>query len=177
MRPLDPNDIEAELSYAYVHAVAASAQVSCQVANRHADNCGVDAHLTGWSPFPNGGDHLDHLDEVDIKVQLKATINSAALVGDCWSYFLKEVARYDDLRSQALSLPRILVVLFLPRDSAQWLVHTDDALRLQKCAYWVCLRGAPPSTNKTGETVYLPKCQRFDKGGLQDLMGRIARRD
>lgn len=173
MTPLTSNDIEAELSYAYVHAVAASASVSCKVANRHEDNGGVDAQLTGWAPFPDGGSQT----EVDIKVQLKATVKNPAVVAGAWSYFVKGVARYDDLRSAALSLPRILVVLFLPGDPTKWLVHTEDALSLQRCAYWVSLRGAPPSTNETGETVYLPRTQRFDKDGLLNLMGRISRRD
>jgi hypothetical protein len=173
MKPFTSNDIEAELSYAYVHAVAASACVSCTVSNRHADNAGVDAQLTGWGPFPDGGAQT----EVDIKVQLKATMKNPGAVAGAWSYFMKGVARYDDLRSEALALPRILVVLFLPSDPTKWLVHTDDALSLQRCAYWVSLRGAPPSANDTGETVYLPRSQRFDRDGLRSLMGRISRRD
>jgi len=37
--------------------------------------------------------------------------------------------------------------------------------------------GAPPATNRTGETVYLPRAQRFDKDGLLKLMGRFSRKD
>lgn len=55
MRPLTPENIESELSYAYLHAVAARAGVGCKVSNRHDDNAGVDAELTGWGPFPDGG--------------------------------------------------------------------------------------------------------------------------
>jgi hypothetical protein len=46
---------------------------------------------------------------------------------------------------------------------------------MQKCAHWVSLRGANPSTNKTGETVYLPKDQVFSPDGLRVLMTRLSR--
>lgn len=55
MKALSPRNIESELSYAYLHAVAASAGVDCGIATRHEDNAGVDARLTGWGPFPGGG--------------------------------------------------------------------------------------------------------------------------
>lgn len=173
MKPLSSNDIEAELSYAYLHAVAAHAGVSCKVGSRHDDNAGIDAELTGWGPFPEGG----YLEEIDIKVQLKATVKSPAANGACWSYSLAGIHRYNDLRSEVISVPRILVVLFLPNDSTEWLSHTEDALTLRQCAYWVSLRGAEPSDNNTAQTVYLPKAQRFDPNGLQALMARLSRRD
>lgn len=44
MKPLYTNDIEAELSYAYLHAVASKAAVCCKAGNRHDDNAGIDAH-------------------------------------------------------------------------------------------------------------------------------------
>lgn len=109
MRPLSAENVESELSYAYLHAVAAHAKVGCEVAGRHDDNAGVDAKLTGWGPFPGGG----YRNEVDIKVQLKATKQQPAIVGNCWSYSLRGIARYDDLRTEAVSTPRILVVLSL----------------------------------------------------------------
>ena len=174
MKPLSPNDIEAELSYAYLHAVAARAGVGCKVVeSRHDDNAGVDAALTGWGPFPEGG----YLEEVDLKIQLKATIKSPGTGGEYCSYSLQGIQRYDDLRNEALGTPRILVVLFLPDDPDQWLHHAEDALTLRRCAYWVSLRGAEPSDNKTAQTVYLPRTQRFDPDGLLALMARLSHRN
>jgi len=173
MKPLSTQNIEAELSYAYVHAVASHAGVGCKVAGRHDDNTGVDALLTGWGPFPNGG----YREEVDLKIQLKATIKPPGRVNDCFSYSLSGIARYDDLRTETVATPRILVVLFLPDDRNDWLTHDEDALQLRQCAYWVSLRGAPPSANRTAQTVYLPKAQRFDPQGLQDLLARLSRND
>ncbi|CAK0768443.1 hypothetical protein CCP3SC1AL1_4480001 [Gammaproteobacteria bacterium] len=48
MNQLSSNDIESELSYAYLHAVAAKAGVGCKIGSRHDDNAGIDAVLTGW---------------------------------------------------------------------------------------------------------------------------------
>lgn len=48
-------NIESELSYAYLHAIAANAGVACAVTGRHLDNVAVDAMLTGWGPFQGGG--------------------------------------------------------------------------------------------------------------------------
>lgn len=171
MKPLTPQNIESELSYAYLHAVASSTGASCVVAGRHEDNAGVDAKLVGWGPFPAGG----YRTEIDLKVQLKATIGAPTESGGALSFNLKGIQQYDDLRSETVSTPRILVVLFLPGTQSEWITHTDDALSLHKCAYWVSLRGAPPSTNKTAQTVYLPKVQRFDSAGLTALFAAISR--
>lgn len=173
MRPLSSENIESELSYAYLHAVAARAGVGCKVSSRHDDNAGVDAELTGWGPFPNGG----YRQEVDIKVQLKATVKSPTIVGDSLSYSLAGINRYNDLRTDTVSTPRILVVLFLPSDDKEWLKHTEDALLLRNCAYWVSLRGAAPSNNATAQTVYFPKTQKFDPGGLTGILTRVSKNE
>jgi hypothetical protein len=173
MSPFTLENIESELSYAYLHAVASKAGISCKVAGRHEDNTGVDAQLVGWGPFPNGG----WRQEVDLKIQLKATIKQPTTVGNSLSYSLSGITRYNDLRSEALATPRILVVLFLPENADSWITHTDDALSLHRCAYWVSLRGAKPSENKTAQTVYLPKAQRFDAEGLTSLIATLSRNE
>lgn len=170
MQPLSDQNIESELSYAYLHAVAAHAGVACKVAGRHDDNAGIDAEMTAWGPFPNGG----YRTEIDVKVQLKATVHQPAKVGNCLSYSLDGIGRYDDLRTDTLSTPRILVVLFLPANKAEWLSHTEDVLSLRNCAYWVSLRGAPASRNETAQTVYLPCAQRFGPDELTALMTELS---
>ena len=170
MKPLTDANIEAELSYAYLHAVASSARVGCEVTGRTWDNAGVDARLVGWGPFAGG-----YLSEVEINVQLKATIRSPVEKGDALSYRFAKLAQYDHLRCDTVSTPRILVVLYLPPHKHAWTTHTSDALSLHRCAYWVSLRGAVPSDNDASQTVYLPKNQRFDAEGLMRLMSSIAR--
>jgi hypothetical protein len=67
--------------------------------------------------------------------------------------------------------------LFLPSDEKDWLVHTEDALLLKNCAYWVSLRGASASSNATAQTVYLPKDQTFDPNGLINILAKISKNE
>jgi len=173
MNALPLPDIESELSYAYLHAVASKAGMSCKVDTRHADNNGIDAQLTAWGPFPNGG----YLNEIDLKIQLKATKTPPADDGTHLSYFLRGVRQYDDLRAETVAIPRILVVLFLPEEPKRWLQHSVDELILRRCAYWESLRGAPSISTSSGTTVKMPKKQIFSPEGLAALAARLSRRD
>lgn len=173
MQALSSLNVESELSYAYLHAVASRAAMSCRDGNRHEDNNGIDATLTAWPPFVAG----NALTEVDIKVQLKATIGTPTDDGTHYSYFLQGVNRYHDLRTEAVVAARILVVLFLPSDETEWVTHSPDELVLRRCAYWQSLRGAPDITTSSGTTVRLPKTQPFSPEGLSQLAARLARRD
>lgn len=172
MRALSPPNIESELSYAYLHAVASTAGISCRDGNRHEDNNGIDAQLTAWLPYVSA----TTLTEVDIKVQLKATIAEPTDDGLNYEYRLKGASRYNDLRSETIGIARILVVLFLPRDAAEWLTHAPDQLALRRCAYWQSLRGAPEITAGS-VVVKLPKTQLFSPDQLTQLAGRLSRRD
>ena len=170
MRSLSPPDIESELSYAYLHAVASHAGMSCHVGSRHEDNNGIDATLTAWGPFASGG----YLTEVTIKVQLKATSCVPDSDGENLSFFLKGVGRYDDLRTETVSTARILVVLFLPPDAEMWLEHSSEQLALRRCAYWQSLRGAPATSNASGATVKLPIGQEFNAQALRNLAAMLS---
>jgi Domain of unknown function (DUF4365) len=173
MRPLESRDIESELSYAYLHAVASHAGMSCKWGTRHDDNRGIDAQLVGWGPFENGG----YLREVSLHVQLKATVRSPADDGTHLSYFLQGTAQYDDLRANDYAIPRFLMVLFLPENSAHWLNHTPEQLAIKNCAYWVSLAGAPSTENVSGATVKIPKSQVLHAQELRAICARLSRRD
>jgi hypothetical protein len=172
MRALSPPNIESEISYAYLHAVASKAGMSCRDANRHEDNNGIDAQLTAWLPYENP----ETLTEIDIKVQLKATIAAPDDDGLNYEYRLQGANRYNDLRSETLSIARILIVLFLPRDAETWLSHSPEQLVLRRCAYWQSLRGAPEIAAGS-VVVKLPKTQPFSPDQLTQLARRLSRRD
>lgn len=172
MNPLSQIDIESELSYAYLHAVASKAGFACEVRGRHLDNRGVDAEITGWG-LKTGKPRT----EASVNVQLKATVTKPAAKNNHLSYFLDEVKRYDDLRTEDLQTPRILVVLFLPREHDDWLVISEEQLLMKKAAYWVSLAGADSSANNSGQTVYLPKTQLFNPENLTDILTKIAQKE
>jgi hypothetical protein len=146
------NNIKAELSYAYLHAVAARAGFGCEYAGRHSDNAGVDAYLRIKERLASDSKHTNF----PVEVQLKSTSKPPVLEAGRYSFWLDDLERYDDLRVRSAPMPRLLAVLFLPENAAQWLEQSEDALISRRCAYWVSLWDAPPSSNKSGQTVYLP---------------------
>lgn len=167
---MTPADIEAQLSYAYLHAVASHAGIACQEATRARDNAGIDATLHWIRDFGDAA----ALTEISLHIQLKATSQAPARADGRLSYFLREVEQYDRLRQDSAMPPRILAVLFLPRDHAEWLRYSPERLVLQHAAYWVSLVDAPPSPNRSGQTVYIPETQQLSPIGLQDLFRRLA---
>lgn len=175
MALLPSNEVESELSYAYLHAVAAQARMSCSVATRHEDNMGIDATVRAVERF----DKDSILTDLTLDIQLKATLKKNFRQKDeKISYFLREISRYDKLRKKTVAIPRILVVLFLPDDSEEWLVWSEESLSMRECAWWVSLYGANPvKETKTGTTVYLPTNQPFNPKQLRDIMTRLSKEE
>jgi hypothetical protein len=162
-------DIEAQLSYAYLHAAAVHAGLECRQATAVEDKEGIDAVVTAYGEVPG-----TWRTQVTINIQLKATIKTPSDDGSHLSYFLKEVRRYDKLREDHREPVRLLVVLFLPEKHDDWLSCTEEQLVLKRCAYWVSLRNAPDSTNGTGQTVKIPKDQILKPENLKALVERLA---
>lgn len=163
---LTENNIKSELSYAYLHAVASRAGVECQVAGRHSDGAGVDAVVRAKERF----EELSKLTHFTVEIQLKATCDEPIPdARDRYPFSLK-LDHYNKLRDTETGAQQILVVLFLPPADTHWLVHTEDGLMSHRCAYWVSLRGAPPSENDTRQTVYIPRSNHFSVEGLRSVL-------
>jgi hypothetical protein len=170
MKPLALNDIESELSYAYLHAVCSRAGMTCKPAVRTEDNNGIDAQITCYGPFP--AEEVD--EERDIKIQLKATTHSPGSASTHVTYTLRDIGLYDELRKHRKATLYFLVVLFLPENRDEWLIHTPQELVLKKCAYWVNLTGAPTTTNTTGINIKIPINQEFNPKNLLNIFHKIA---
>lgn len=67
------------------------------------------------------------------------------------------------------------MVVFVPEQAADWTAHAEQELTMRYCAYWVSLRGLPPSSNQRSTTVHLPRANLFNVQGLETLMDRIGR--
>jgi len=171
-KPLSDNDMESELSYAYLHAVASRAGMSCIPVPRIPDNRGVDAKITAYGPFPTQKRYTRL--SVDIDIQLKATRQELPETEDHFSYFLNDLACYNDLRAINLGRHHILIVLLLTGEQSQWLNITAEELILRKSAYWVSLYGAEESQNDSGVTIYLPKTNLLTVESLQCLASDCA---
>jgi len=157
-----PRNLRQEaLSRSYVRAVAARAGV---ISGGTENDLGFDLLLRGVEihdqQYWDGGPQLD----IQLKSTTRAEVRETVVVHDL------EVRAYDLLRQENVSRPRILVVLVLPEDESQWLSQSEDALILRRCAYWVSLRGAKPTTAQATVRILIPRANVFSVESLQTLM-------
>ena len=151
------NDRAEQLSRAYVQALAAGAGYTTSTPSLDRDSVDLEIHA--------GGARRPKLD-----LQLKATTDLGPEIENAYWFSLK-VKNYNDLRVETL-VPRILVVLVLPKSEDKWLTVTAEELILRRCAYWKSLAGAPETTNRSSVAVSVPIGNRFDIHALRSLMDR-----
>jgi hypothetical protein len=83
-----------------------------------------------------------------------------------------EVKNYDDLREPGENCPRILIVLVMPEDEAQWLSQSVDELVVRHCAYWVSLEGHPPPTTTRTVRIAIPRGNVFSVEAVRGMRAR-----
>jgi hypothetical protein len=152
------------LQVAYLHAVAAAA--GCSLSQPFPDN-GIDWHLSHGSP----SHAVD--DEVTLKVQLKATQQTAPCPPGPYFSFTLDNEHLRTLARTPVAVPRILVVMLLPRAVDDWLLARPERLELRHCCYWVNLAGHPV-TGKRRTNVRIPTARIFDDRALCDIMARVG---
>jgi hypothetical protein len=157
------NDLKSEFSHAYVRAVAHAAGFFVQEATRTFDGDGVDVTLLARG---NGG----AVRSPRLDLQLKAT--STAVSGDTFPFDL-DVKNYEELRSDLLQVPRILVVVVVPADVSDWVTATEQELTVRHCGYWKSLRGEPSSSNSTTVRIHMSRTACFHMNEVQSIMSRI----
>lgn len=164
---LPRNQRQEALSRAYVRAVAARCGLLCDFSREY--DYGVDLSLCHigrrGSRVGESGFRLD--------LQLKST-TTVQVTADQIFYDL-EVRAYDDLRDPTLGNYRILVVMVLPADEAQWTSQSEDQLSIRRCAYWLSLRGFPQTTNLRTTRVAIPRGNVFTVEGVTGLMDRMRK--
>ena len=152
---MDLNARKDHFSRAIVRAVAATAGVRATVPEHDEDSEDISfAAPDADTP----GAKLD--------AQLKCSQNVTP-EGDAFSFTLP-VKNYNDLRwpEHELYVPRILIVIHVPADPAEWMGCAPDKITLKRCAYWVSLAGAAPTENTSTVTVKIPTEQVFDAAAL-----------
>lgn len=155
-----------QFSCAYIHAVVACAALAWSMPSVDDDSVDLTLHHKG-----SGG--TVRSPRLDLQLKCKAAPTPTEPE---FSHSIK-LKNYDDLRDPAVQVPRILVVVLVPDDLGDWLVHSEQQLVLRRCAYWLSLRGFPSSANATGQTVTMKKQQVFNVRSVRDIMGRIANRE
>lgn len=153
-----------QFSRAYIKAVAAAAGFAWSQPST--DDESVDLSLS-----QAGGNGIRRSPRLDL--QLKCTEKQPK--SDEQFPFSIKMKNYDDLRETNLMVPRILVVVYVPKRREDWLHWTEKELTLRRCAYWVNLHGLPPSDNKSSQTVQIYKKQVFTVKQLSEMMERIGK--
>ncbi|GAA4449914.1 DUF4365 domain-containing protein [Rurimicrobium arvi] len=164
---LTRNQIEAELSLAYLQAIAAAETFAVDVP--HIDSDSVDAIISGKGKI----DVTSLRYSPRIEVQLKATIN-AQPNGQGNIPFDLTIKNYDDLRANTI-LPRLLILLTLPPQQVDWLLHHPDKLIIRDCCYYLNLKGQPASVNGGHQRVYIPTVNILTPSALRNLMIKASK--
>lgn len=157
---LGAGDRKEALSRVYARAVAAAAGYA--VGECDFDRDGVDLRIHA------GGKMRPALD-----LQLKATVKLPDPVGGYRRFPLKR--RNYDLLSEGVQTPRLLVVVDLPQNEAEWITIAEDGLTIRRRAYWLNLRDSPATDNTSSVTVEIPVGNRFNVATLRWLMDQSRR--
>lgn len=153
---MDLNSRKDHFSRAVVRAVAASAGIKATVPEQDEDSEDVTFSASDTDEAPGG----------KLDAQLKCSQNISAQNG--YFSFPLPVKNYDDLRwpEDVLYVPRILIVVHVPADPAEWMVSDPEKMTLKRCAYWVSLAGADATENASTINVTIPTEQVFDPAAL-----------
>lgn len=147
-----------QLSLAYVEAVAATAGLTTLIPR--VDDDSIDMAIFSRS-------------RTRPRVELQAKCTSRAAGGDEFPFQLSR-KNYDDLRTTDLLVPRILVVVVVPEDIADWITIAvaEESTLLRCVAYWYSLRGLP-NRNQESVTVRVLREQVLDPIAINNMMDRI----
>ncbi len=114
-----------------------------------------------------------HVDAgIPLDLQLKST--TQAETKDASVVYDLEVKAYEDLRDPDARAPRILVLLVMPDDEADWLSQSEEALILRRCAYWMSLKGYQSTTNTSTVRIAIPRANIFSVAQLRAMIERIG---
>ncbi len=162
-RTMDSNLQKEQFSNAYLRAVAAVA--GFQIYKPEPDIDKIDWGIAAPGPRKT-------VRSPKVEIQLKCTSREVLRVNHL--AFFVNLETYESLRDQSHMVPRILVVVVVPDDVTNWLVHCEDNLALHHCGYWYSLRDMPPSHNETGQTIHIPRAQQFTVNASTGMMERLG---
>jgi hypothetical protein len=163
--PLSLNQSKERFSEAYVRAVVAAAGM-------HVEPRTVDVDSIDGSILYTG--ELNGVFSPQIGFQLKCTASEAARTTPAEFSFTLPVKNYNELRVSNTTIPRILIIVVVPTEIRDWVIHSDDALLVKRCAYWRSLEGVTPTGNLSSKTVSISKSQSLTVDALKQMMSNVA---
>ena len=127
-------------------------------------------NMTGTC-FPN--EH--YMVDTALNIQLKSTYEKISFYDSILKYELHNLKNYNDLRRINIQTPRILIVVYMPDSTDEWITYQDESIQLYRNAFWVSLRGMPETSNKSSITIDIPSQHRFCAAALNEIMDKIAK--
>jgi hypothetical protein len=155
------------LCRAYVHAVAAQAGLLC---SRPEPDYGIDLSLRNVAVL--GRRHLDTSVQVDLQLRstTRASVTKTEVKVDL------DVETYNYLRTPATFCPRVLVVLVMPAEEAEWVNQSPDELVIRHCAYWLSLHGHAETSARSTIRIGIPLTSVFSVEAVRTIMQRLQER-
>jgi hypothetical protein len=158
-------DFMEQLQLGYIRAVAAAA--GCVLSQPDIDE-GIDLFATHRSPS-----HTFPADNVArLEIQLKATSDFVGKSSNHVSVDMRR-DRWDYFRTHENTIPKIVVIMNLPKLQEDWTLADHDSFAIFHCSYWVNLADEPESTAQR-PIAKAPKSQIFDDVALCGIMQRIG---
>lgn len=152
------------LSRAYLQAVAAQAGLTFSF---RVYDYGTDVTLSEVREVDGVFAETGFLIEVQLRSSTVAEVREGTVAYDL------DVRTYDYLRRGPVAAPRILVLLVLPANEADWLHQSESALELRRCAYWASLRGEPETANTSSVRISIPRANVFGVGAVAAMFHRL----
>lgn len=164
---MDVEQRQQQYSFAYVRAVASVAGFAAHVPE--VDDDSIDMGLGA-----RGGYGTLRSPKVDL--QIKCTSNQI-WHKDPMRFALKK-KNYTDLRGDDFLVPRLLIVVCVPKALTEWIEQNEERLIMRRCGYFLSLRAHPPRLDISANvTVSIPKNQMFTVEALHVIMDKIANRE
>lgn len=160
---MDINQQKEQFSNVYLQAVTTVAGYSVYKPS-------VDDDSVDWGVAAKGA--TGPIRAPRLELQLKST--SSDIQDDKSIRYRLKLKNYDDLRMDDFAIPRILVVVLIPKTPEDWLTQSETKLCIRGCGYWISLRGMPETPNTNSVNVTIPKTNQFTVAALQSIMERIS---
>jgi hypothetical protein len=155
------------LCRAYVLAIAAQAGVSW---SKPDPDYGTDLSLRLVSPVDG------RLRDAGAQIDLQLRSTTRAIVSETEVMYDLDVDTYNNLRNVDRPNLLFLVLLAMPPDEALWLSQDLEQLCLRHCAYWISLRGFPPTPATRSIRITIPRRNIFSVEALMDLLQQARER-
>ena len=152
-----------QFNIAYVAAIAAQAGIT-QITPT-VDDDSIDLILYGKG-------YKGTIRNPQVQVQLKCT--SQDMIQGGFIKFPLSIKNYEDLRGENVLCPRYLVVLLVPENHDEWILHAENCMMLHNRCFWLCLKSLPSTSNLTTVTVDIPLSQRFTTETLLTFMNNAS---